>query len=562
MFQLSIEQLRRLLVDSKIIKRKQFQEAVEYADQHKQSLAEVLVGRDYISNEHLGRVIAEYFGVLYVDLSKEEIPDEVLRIVPETVARTQLVVPFRLDKEGIRVAMADPENFEMVKWLEKKTGRKVIVYYATPGDIAGVVGLYRRGVKEHFAKIITQQVEQAQSGVRAEDLPIIKIVDTIVAYAYENHASDIHIEPLENSVLVRYRIDGILHDIVTLPKRIHSLVVTRIKVLAKLRTDQHRAAQDGKFRIGFGEEHFDVRVSIVPIVDGEKIVMRLLVERTQDISLESLGLHDRDLEILRKNTERSYGMILSTGPTGSGKTTTLYSIIKILNTPEINIATIEDPVEYGIPRVNQIQVNPKTGLTFAKGLRSIVRQDPDVIMVGEIRDLETASIAVNSAMTGHLVLSTLHTNDAATAFPRLSDMGVKAFLIASSVNIIVAQRLVRKICEKCIVSFEADATKLARELAKDIVKKLVGSKGNKKKVRLYRGEGCEMCGFTGYRGRTGIFEVIEMSDEIKALIMRQGNANQIKKQAIKEGMRPMLDDGIRKVLQGKTTIEEVLRVIS
>jgi len=369
----------------------------------------------------------------------------------------------------------------------------------------------------------------------------------------------VHVEPREKELLVRYRIDGILHDVVSLPRELLNPVVTRIKILSKMRTDEHYAAQDGKFQEIIDGERIDVRVSALPVVDGEKIVMRLLAEKGKRYDLADLGLAAKDEKKLQRHIQKSFGMILATGPTGSGKTTTMYSVLKILNTRDVNIATIEDPIEYAMEGVNQIQVNIKTGLTFASGLRSIVRQDPDIIMVGEIRDEETAGIAVNSAMTGHLVLSTLHTNDAATTLPRFRDMKIEPFLIASTINVIIAQRLVRKICSRCITSYDVTRSELENVFPAVAVERFF-KKRQGDRVRVYKGKGCDKCGHTGYIGRIGIFELLEVTDNIRDLIMADANAKVIRQRAIDNGMTTMLEDGVRKIMTGVTTVDEVLRV--
>jgi type IV pilus assembly protein PilB len=426
---------------------------------------------------------------------------------------------------------------------------------------------YHEDIEKAFNQIIEENLRKLQKTGKKEvsaekaalELPIIKIVDTIIEYGYENHASDIHIEPYEDREVIRFRIDGVLHDVLDLPKNIHDLVVTRLKIMAKLRTDEHRAAQDGRIEVRLKAEKLDIRVSIVPITEGEKVVMRLLAERTRRYSLEDLGFSPADYKKVKSAASKPYGMILATGPTGSGKTTTLYSILKGLNKREVNIATIEDPVEYEMEGVNQIQVNSRTNLTFAKGLRSIVRQDPDIIMVGEIRDVETAAIAVNAAMTGHLVLSTLHTNDAPTTLPRLLDMEVESFLVASTVNVVVGQRLVRLICKRCIESYTLKGEKLAIIKKELDFEKLLNKKGINQ-LRLYRGKGCKYCNDSGYSGRIGIFEVMMISEKIKAMIMERKNSDEIKVQAISEGMTTVIGDGLQKALTGITTVEEVLRV--
>ncbi len=391
---------------------------------------------------------------------------------------------------------------------------------------------------------------------KAGEVSIIKLVETMIQYAHELRASDIHIDPEQAKVRVRVRIDGVMHDAFMLPKELQPEVITRIKVLSGLRTDEHQAAQDGRFKAplkDFG--YVDVRVSIAPTYYGENTVMRILSERAQEFTLEKLGFEGNDLERINAAVKKPYGMILATGPTGSGKTTTLYTIIKILNTPEVSIVTIEDPIEYSIEGIDQIQVNARTGITFASGLRSILRQDPNIIMVGEIRDEETAGIAVNAALTGHLLLSTLHTNDAATSLPRLLDMKVEPFLIASTVNVVIGQRLLRRICDDCKVEIEVGDAEL-QNIKQAIRPEVFGSHR-----KFFKGKGCDKCDDTGYKSRIGIHEVLEVDDEIREAIMRRANTAEINKIAIKNGMRPMLEDAFRKALAGETTIEEILRVI-
>jgi len=554
---ISSEKFKKILVEPGLISEKDFESARKKAEEEDRLLEEILTEEGLVSDENLGRLIAEELNFPFIDLRKEGISDEVLKIIPELVAKMQGVIVFDKTKKGLKLAMADPENYEMIKWLEKKTGEEIEVYYATPPAIREALKFYRKGIKEEFAEIIKNQLEKVKEvGAKAEDVPIIRIVDTLIEYAYENRASDIHIEPLEKETRVRFRIDGILHNVVTLPKGIHNLIVARIKVLSKLRTDEHFAAQDGKFVAKFPSagleevssttsdrsEKFDIRVSIMPITEGENVVMRLLSERVRRFSLEDLGLSNKDLEKVEAAIDKPYGMILATGPTGCGKTTTLYGILKILNKVEVNISTIEDPVEYDVEGINQIQVNTKTNITFANGLRSIVRQDPDIIMVGEIRDSETSNIAINAAMTGHLVLSTMHANTAATNLPRLIDMGIEPFLVASSVNVIIAQRLIRKICTKCRESYEITKDGLRKmNLSESLIKKIFKTE---KKIRVFHGTGCKACVDTGFSGRIGIFEVLEMKDNIQKLVMEKANANQVQAQAIKNGMTTMLEDGI------------------
>jgi len=391
---------------------------------------------------------------------------------------------------------------------------------------------------------------------QGKELSIIDLVDSLVEDAYHARASDIHIDPEDKRVRVRFRVDGVLHDSFIFPKEIHSEIVTRIKVLSGLRTDEHQAAQDGRFRIIIKKEGpVDVRVSIAPTYYGENAVLRLLAEKAEKFTLETLSFSEADKKKVVNAIKKPYGMILCTGPTGSGKTTLLYSFLKALNTPKISIITIEDPIEYSIEGIDQIQINPRTGLTFANGLRSLLRQDPNVIMVGEIRDEETAAIAVNAALTGHLLLSTLHTNDAATTLPRLIDMKVEPFLIASTVNIAVGQRLVRKICSNCKIKKPVSENEI-KSLSEALPKKIL--EGCKE---FYQGAGCNKCNKSGYYGRIGIYEVMEIDDDIRAAIIRKADSNEIRNIAVKNGMTTMVEDGLKKVLSGMTTIEEILRVI-
>ncbi|OGL67234.1 hypothetical protein A2856_04240 [Candidatus Uhrbacteria bacterium RIFCSPHIGHO2_01_FULL_63_20] len=414
---------------------------------------------------------------------------------------------------------------------------------------------------ERFESVIEKAVLEAQrlpalKGVGTLSSASVRdLVDGIVGYAYRSGASDIHVDPSENQIVVRYRIDGILHDILSLPKRIHSMVLTRIKVLSEIRTDEHQAPQDGRFRLIIESVPVDVRVSIIPTFFGENVVMRLLVGHAKALGLGELGFDEKDLPKIEANMKKSYGMILATGPTGSGKTTTLYSVLRMLNQRERSIITIEDPIEYAIPGITQINVNAQTNLTFANGLRSIVRQDPNIIMVGEIRDEETAGIATNAAMTGHLLLSTLHTSDAAVTLPRLLDMGIEPFLIASTVNIAIGQRLIRRLCPEC--STRRKLTKLERVSLHGLVSAATLAKF----TEFAEPVGCSKCNKTGFVGRVGIYEVLEVSERVRHAIMRRENADRIRSVAMEEGMTTMLEDGLYKAGQGITSIGEVLRVI-
>ncbi|HYM65486.1 MAG TPA: GspE/PulE family protein, partial [Candidatus Sulfotelmatobacter sp.] len=510
--------------------------------------------KDVISDENLGILIADFLKYPFISLSKISIPEDVFSVVPERLARKYKIVSFARDTEGIKLAMTDPANKELLEIISKKTKLKVLPYFATERDIENALQLYRKDLQAVFDELLQGIVG---TGIDPGDAPIAKMVDLLITYAYRDKASDIHIEPEENDLLVRFRIDGILHDMLYLDKRLTERILTRIKILSRLRTDEHLSAQDGKIRIIVDDENLDLRVSIIPIAEGEKAVLRLLSSHFRQFSLLELGMKEEDLKKVNAAINKSFGMILSTGPTGSGKTTSIYSILKILNTREKNITTIEDPIEYRIKGVNQIQVNVKTNLTFANGLRSILRQDPNVIFVGEIRDSEAAEIAVNAALTGHLVVSTLHTNDAATALPRLVDMKVEPFLVASTVNVIIAQRLVRKICDSCKIRVILKRSDMAKNIPEELIAKYFLPQED---LNVYQGKGCKVCHHTGYLGRIGIFEVLEMTDTIKKLIADKNDSGIIAKEAIAEGMTTMQEDGIYKIAKGMTTLEEVLRV--
>lgn len=550
------DQLYSFLLDNQYFPEEQLRMAKGIAVQGKIRLYEALLETDLISDDNLGKIVAEYLKIPFVSLSQASISDSTLKIIPESVARKHKVIAFASSDQGIKLAMSDPHQVSLVRFISQKSHMPTLVYYATEKDIGETLRLYKKQLQLTFDELLKKQVEVAGKAA-SKDAPVAKVVDLLLEYAYDNKASDIHIEPRKNDSLTRFRIDGIMHDVLVVPKDLHHQIVTRIKVLAKLRTDEHQAAQDGKLQIQLEEEDLDVRVSIIPIVEGEGIVLRLLSSRSRQFSLSDLGMNERDLQKVQTAYRKPYGMLLLTGPTGSGKTTSIYAVLKILNTKEKNIDTIEDPVEYEIEGINQIQVNTQTNLTFADGLRSILRQDPDIVFVGEIRDVETASIAVNAAMTGHLVLSTLHTNDAATTIPRLIDMDVEPFLISSTVNVVIGQRLVRKICSSCRVSYTQTFDALEKNFDQALLQKHFGEA---REVRMYKGKGCEVCHLTGYSGRIGIYEVLLVSPEIQTLINKKANSDIIKEKAISEGMTTMLDDGLDKVQQGITTFEEILRV--
>ena len=533
-------------------------EALDFASSRRIPLGDILLDKNLISDADLGKLIAQILKVSFVTLSTISIPQEILTIIPEIIARQQRIIAFKKNQLGLHIAMENPGNTEIITFLENKLGIQLIRYYATRSDIEQALTLYAQDIGKAFEQIMHENV-QAASGKNktAAEPPIIKIVETIVSYANNNNASDIHIEPQEAVAIVRFRIDGILHDVILLPIVLYPEVVRRIKVLARLPTDMTQVPQDGKIEFTFDGKKLDVRVSTVPVRRGEKIVMRLLSDKARQISLLNLGISESDLAKVESAYKKPYGTILATGPTGSGKTTTMYAILKLLNNRDVNIMTIEDPIEYDVEGINQMQVNAKENVTFATGLRALLRQDPNIILVGEIRDEETADIAINAAMTGHLVLSTLHTNDAATAIPRLFEMGIEPFLIASTVTVIVAQRLVRKIHTVCRVSTEVPRQDITRYLAEPLVARVFGTDPI---IRLYKGKGCNLCHNSAYEGRMGIFETMVLNDELKQAIIAKQDAATIRRLAVKNGMKIMLEDGLEKARQGDTTIEEILRV--
>lgn len=547
------DELKELLKGIGILDDAKIKQVDQFTKDAHVDFQEALLQMNIITDEKLGITIANHLKIPFVTLSKISIPEEVFHIVPEKIARKKKVIAFARDETGIKLAMADPNDKEIVDMVSHKTQSKIIPHLATERDILNTFYIFKKDMQKSFNKLLGDPKDKKPG----HDISVSKIVDLVLETAFYDKVSDIHIEPQEENALVRYRIDGILHDVVTYPKSLHERIMTRIKVLSRLRTDEHLSPQDGKMRIEIEDSYLDLRVSIIPIVNGEKAVLRLLSTQNRSITLTDLGMSDADLEKVSHAYSKSYGMILSTGPTGSGKSTTIYAILKVLNTRAKNITTIEDPVEYRIEGVNQIQVNKKANLTFAGGLRSILRQDPNIILVGEIRDSETANIAVNAALTGHLVVSTLHTNDAATALPRLMDMKIEPFLVASTVNVIIAQRLVRKICEMCKTKVDISFDDFSKNLPTTLIKKHFGTK---KDIHIYKGAGCDICHGTGYTGRLAVFEVLEVSKDVRELILKKADSDIIMDQAKKEGMLTMLDDGLQKVAQGRTTIEEVLRV--
>jgi len=579
--QVADSQLKAFILDAGLVNKKNLKKAEKKARQLKKSLGQTLVDEGFISQEQLIKLQAYILGIPFVNLEKEIIPEEILRIIPEPIAREHNIIAFRKDGKNLEVAMVDPKDLQTIEFIKKKSGLKILPRLTTPASIKEVLKQYQKSLEAEFGELIKKEGEKItftseeketedkeKLKKTAEQLPIIKIVNTLLKHAIMQRASDIHIEPTEKEIIIRYRIDGILHDAMSLPRKLHSGIIARIKVLSNLKLDEHRLPQDGRFKIETEDYKCSFRVSILPTYTGEKAVLRLLPEGGHHLTLEELGLHNEALEKVHKHIKKPNGLILVTGPTGCGKTTTLYTIIEIINQPEVNISTIEDPVEYRIPRVNQTQVKPDIGLTFANGLRSLVRQDPDIILVGEIRDNETAGLAINAALTGHLVFSTLHTNSAAGAFPRLIDMKAEPFLIASTTNLIIAQRLVRRLCpenRKKYTLSPAEIKTLGQRVNLDKLlqvlkaKKIVKANARWSEIEFYRPAKSENCP-DGYKGRIGIFEVLEVTDSIKELIIKEASSDEIHQQAVREGMLTMLEDGFIKAAQGITSIEEILRV--
>lgn len=571
------KQLKEFLSDAGMVQIEDLEKYFKEAEEQKKHLGDILLEQKIVDELQLRKLYAYILGVPFVDLKKETITSDILQIIPEPIARKYKIVAFEKSGKDLKVAMLNPEDIQTVDFIRKKSGLRIITCLTTEESIEMVLRQYSKSLKAEFGDIISKNSEEASDSEEdlekiAQGLPIIRIVDTLIKHAILQRASDIHIEPDEKEVRVRYRIDGILHDAMTLPFQVKDGIIARIKVLSNLKLDEHRVPQDGRFKIEKDGSKISFRVSILPIFDGEKIVMRLLDESSKGLTLEGMGLVGNGLEIIHREIKRPNGMILVTGPTGSGKTTTLYTIMDILNTQEVNISTVEDPVEYRMPRINQTQIHPKVGLTFASGLRSLLRQDPDIIMVGEIRDNETMEMAIHAAMTGHLVLSTLHTNSAAGTLPRLIDMGAEPFLIASTTNVVIAQRLVRKLCPDCRKEYKLsekelktfaenyDMEKIMETMKKSgMLKGLIDDKTNWTGVKLYKANGCEQCS-GGYRGRVGIFEVLEIDDSIRKMISQKASSDELDKVARERGMISMVEDGFIKAAQGITSLEEILRV--
>ena len=582
--------IEKLLERSGVANAEQVEVLKQESVRSRRSLQDLAIQNELIDKKTLTKLFADYAQIPFVELDPTEIPKDVLTKIPERIARQYNAVLFKIDPDGtMHLAMDDPDDVQAVSFIQKEIGENTKIYLATRDNILACLENYRGDVNQELNAVINIQREDTgeqtvtEADV-AEDSPIAQTVNLLLEYAIRSNASDIHIEPREEFVQVRYRIDGVLKEVNRLPRNVIGALTSRIKILSNLKIDERRVPQDGRFKINIGGKQYALRVSTLPVADGEKIVMRILDESNQAVTLKDLGYWGHSLDVISKAITEPNGMVLITGPTGSGKSTSLFSVLTMLNTPDVNISTIEDPVEYKIPGVNQTQTNVKAGMTFASGLRALLRQDPNIIMVGEIRDGETANLGVQAALTGHLVFSTLHTNNAATCLPRLLDMGIEPFLIASTVKAVVGQRLVRKLCTVCRQSYTPDVDEVKaithlfnlregqdfkhiHELEQQAADQQIGGSSplNTSETTittLWKAspEGCDECRHTGYKGRVGIYEVLGNTIPIQKMIVANATSNQIQDQAISEGMVTMQTDGLIKALRSETTIEEVLRV--
>ena len=580
--------IEKILKQGGILTESQLADLKTTAERSKRTLQETIIEDKVLEERELAKLVGDYIGTPFVEIEPKDIPDDVLKRIPEHIARQYNVVLFAVDEDGApMLAMEDPDDVQALNFIQKEIGYNLRVFLATKSNILDCLENYRGDVNDELDEVIAIQrddsdAENAKEEEFAEDSPIAQTVNLLLEYAIKSHASDIHIEPREEFVQVRYRIDGVLREVNKLPHNVLGALVSRIKILSNLKIDERRVPQDGRFKIKVSGKQYALRVSTLPIADGEKIVMRVLDESNQAISLDKLGYWGLSLATIKNAMAQPNGMILVTGPTGSGKSTSLFSVLSESNTPDVNISTIEDPVEYKIPGVNQTQTNAKAGMTFASGLRALLRQDPNIIMVGEIRDGETANLGVQAALTGHLVFSTLHTNNAATCLPRLLDMDIEPFLIASTVKAVIGQRLVRRLCQSCRQAYTPSQEELnyitqmfnitpesmphLHELEEQAASESIGGDtpmGTTEAtiVQLWKPspEGCDECGHNGFKGRVGIYEVLGISVAIQKMITANATSNDIQEQAISEGMITMQMDGLIKSFRGVTTIEEILR---
>ena len=561
------DRLGRLLLENNLIDEDQLNEAlVEHNDSGK-SLGRVLIDRGVLTEGQLTSVLAEQIGIRYVDLTSYDVDPEAATLVDANLARRYTIMPIDFDHGKLMVAMADPTNVFALDDVRIMTGMEILPVVSTRDDIKTAIDRYFRAtteVEETFEELpsIELEEEEEEEDVRewelkdaGEDAPIVKYVNLIITEAVQEHASDVHIEPGEKDVRIRYRIDGVLHEIRRSPRKIHPGLVSRIKILASMNIAERRVPQDGRFHMDAGKQVIDLRVATLPTVHGEKVVLRILDRASILISLSDLGIEAQPLGVFSTSFKRPYGTVIVTGPTGSGKTTTLYAALSELNRREVNVITVEDPVEYQLKGINQVQVNTKVGLTFAATLRSILRCDPDIVMIGEIRDPESAKMAIESALTGHLVLCTLHTNDAPSAITRMVEMGIEAFLIASAVDSVISQRLARRLCTRC-----KEKTTYKTEYLEEIG---FFSEDDETAMTLYKAKpgGCPFCNGTGFRGRVGLYEVLSVDEDIEKLVVTMATAHTIGMAARENGMRTLRQDGWVKVKRGVTSVEEVLRVV-
>lgn len=559
--------LSDILFSDKLISKTQYDDIKVKSASKDISEESIIESLNILSPEKFAEEKAKLLNIPFVSLDNISFSPQALGFVPRVVAERFSLIPFSYDEKTkmLSVAMSNPVDLESVTFVREKTGQNIKAFAASVPEVQRainqqyrqeIVGEVGAALKETETQNKIKTVNATQISEIIKEAPIAKIVSTILEYAVTSRASDVHIEPQEDRVRVRYRIDGILYDKLSLPKSVQDAVISRIKILSEMKIDEHRTPQDGRFNFKVEDKEVDLRISVLPTTFGEKIVMRLLRKSGGVPSLEELGLNGSSLRNLETAMLRPHGIIIVVGPTGSGKTTTLYSVLNKLNTTRVNISTLEDPVEYQMPGINQVQVNPAVGLTFAEGLRSFLRQDPNIILVGEIRDKETTELAIQAALTGHLVFSTLHTSNAAGALPRLLDLGAETFLLASTMNAVLGQRIVRKICPHC----KMEVTPPSQIV--DEMKVVLGKyfPEGKKEIKFYKGKGCEECGNTGYIGRVGIFETLPISDKVASMVLQHADSGTIEKEAISEGMITMKQDGYLKVLAGITTVEEVLRV--
>lgn len=562
------QKLPDILEANGILSKKDILKLKDEAECKALSLEECVLKKRLVNPTLLYEAGAKFFNLPYVSLLGKIIPKETLQTISEPIARTHGIIPYEKDKTTLKIALLDPEDIQMLDFIEKKVGLTVELSITDPESLKEALKQYKQSLEAEFAEIAKAGKKPIEE--LAHEAPIVRIVEALLEHAIIRGASDIHIEAREKDIVVRFRIDGMLSEAMVLPKEVSAGIIARIKILSNLKIDEHNVPQDGRFKVQIPNYNVSVRVSIYPMFDGEKIVMRILHEDIKLLSISELGFGKHQLEIVMRNIQKPHGIIMVTGPTGSGKTTTLYSFLTSLNKPNVNISTIEDPVEYRMPGINQSQVNPKVGFTFAIGLRSMLRQDPDIIMVGEIRDAETADIAINAALTGHLVLSTLHTNDAITAIPRLTDLGAPPFLVAQTAILITAQRLVRKVCSHCTASYTLTKANVKELESLFDIKTILATLAHEgvinkpdtplEGMRFYKGAGCSMCGQDGYRGRIAIHEILEVTPQISSLIYSRAKAEQLKEAARKQGMLTLVEDAFIKAKQGLTTIAEILRV--